>query len=175
MPVDPGVLDRVETARLLLLRPEESDREVLREMHRDDRVMATLGGTRSDAESDVLLDVFRAHWAAHHFGYWIVRDPASGRFVGRGGLRLLVVDGTPEIEVGYGLMSEFWGRGFATEIAEASVRAAFDVVGVRSLVCFTMPSNAKSRRVMEKAGFRYEKDFVHAQLPHRLCRLDAPG
>ena len=171
--LSPGALDALRTERLALRRPREADRADMLVMQQDEEVMATLGGVRSEAESDAIFDRLCAHWDAHDFGYWVVRSPDDRRFAGRAGLRLLVVDGTPEIEVGYGLMAEYWGRGLATELAAASVRAAFEVVGVESLVCFTLTSNRRSQRVMEKVGFRYEKDFVHAGLPHRLSRLDA--
>ena len=168
----PGVLDELRTEQLLLERPDERDRAEMRAMHADTEVMATLGGIRTGRESDAIFDRLVAHWGAHDFGYWMVRDPDSGRFAGRGGLRQLAVEGEPVVEVGYGLMSDYWGRGLATEIAEACVRAAFEVIGLRSLVCFTATTNQKSQRVMVKAGFRYEKDFVYAEIPHRLCRLD---
>ncbi len=169
----PGALDALRTERLTLARPREADRADLLVMHQDPGVMATLGGVRTPVESSAAFDRQCAHWDAHAFGYWIVRDPEGERFAGRAGLSLMVVDGEPEVEVGYGLMSDYWDRGLATELATASVRAAFEVLGVRSLVCFTMTSNRKSQRVMEKVGFRYEQDFVHADLAHRLCRLDA--
>ena len=169
----PGSLDLLKTARLLLRRPSEPDRDEIRTMHADSKVMATLGGVRDTADSDQIFDRLVAHWAAHDFGYWIVRDPNGGAFAGRAGLRSLIVDGEPVVEVGYGLLTPYWGRGLATELAQACVRAAFAVVGLNSLVCFTATTNQKSQRVMEKAGFRHDKDFVYADIPHRLCRLDA--
>jgi ribosomal-protein-alanine N-acetyltransferase len=83
------------------------------------------------------------------------------------------VDGQPELEVGYGFMRDYWGRGWATELACESVRVAFAELRKPDLVCFTLPTNLASQRVMHKAGFRYEKDIIHADLPHVLCRLTA--
>ena len=96
---------------------------------------------------------------------------SDSQFVGRGGLRRVVIDGKDEVEVGYGLMPEFWGQGLATELAVASVRVGFEVLKLPDVVSFTLPTNKKSRRVMEKAGFQYEKDVVWADLPHVLYRL----
>jgi RimJ/RimL family protein N-acetyltransferase len=101
----------------------------------------------------------------------VARYLSDRRFVGRGGLRRVVIDGKEEVEVGYGLVPEFWGRGLATELAVASVRAGFDVLKLPDIVSFTLPTNNKSRRVMEKVGFQYEKDVVWADLPHVLYRL----
>ncbi len=170
--IPPGSFDELRTERLTLHRPIPADRDDLLQMHTDPGVMATLGGVRTESESDAILKRLIADWDAHGFGYWIARDSDTGAFAGRAGLRLIIVDERPEIELGYGFMSDYWGRGIATEAAAAIVRAGFETVGTRNLVCFTTPTNERSRRVMEKLGFRYEKDFVHADLPHRLCRLD---
>jgi RimJ/RimL family protein N-acetyltransferase len=85
------------------------------------------------------------------------------------------VGGVDEVEVGYGLMPEYWGRGLATEIARACVRIGFDQLGLRSLVAITRPVNVASQRVMLKAGLAYERDIVHAGVPHMLFRTDPAG
>lgn len=165
-------IETVHTARLVLTRPVEHDLPDLLRMHRDPRVMATLGGLRSDAELAALHEQLLAHWGRYGFGWWVARL-ADGRFVGRGGLRSLTLEGVGAVEVGYGLVPEFWGQGLATELAAESVRTGFDVLHLKALVCFTLPENRASRRVMEKGGFRYERDIVHAGLLHALYRLTA--
>jgi RimJ/RimL family protein N-acetyltransferase len=150
-----------------------ADFDDLFRMYRDERVMATLGGVISEEETRRRLGLHLAHWAEHGFGWWVLRDAATGHFVGRGGLRHYVLEGRPEVELGYGLRPEFWGKGLATELARESVRVGFTVLDVPELVGFTLTDNRGSRRVMEKAGFRYERDIIHADLPHVLYRLTA--
>ena len=132
-----------------------------------------MNGTRSDAEVDAILERDVDHWERHGYGHWAWRalDPEAGGFVGRGGLRTLPLLGRVETEVGYALLPTWWRRGLATEIAAASVRHAFEEVGLTSLVSFTQPTNVGSRRVMEAVGFVYDRDFTHAGLPHVLYRL----
>jgi [ribosomal protein S5]-alanine N-acetyltransferase len=161
------------TDRLLLTRLRESDLADLCRMYRDPRVMATLGGVRFEQETRELLQRHLAHWEQHGFGLWAARELATGQFAGRGGLRHWTIEGREEVEVGYGFMPEFWGRGLATELAAASVRLGFEVLGQEELVCMALPTNGASRRVMEKVGFRYERDVLHADLPHVLYRLTA--
>lgn len=164
-------LSRLQTERLLLTRIGAGDLAELCQMHRDPEVMATLGGIRSDELSADILAQLMAHWDAHGFGYWMAHDRASGAFVGRGGLRRVVVGGGDEIEVGYALMPQYWGRGLATELARACVRVGFERIGQPSLVAFTLPTNRASRRVMERVGFAYERDVIWAGMPHVLYRL----
>jgi RimJ/RimL family protein N-acetyltransferase len=158
---------------LSLSRITDADFPELLAMHQDPRVMATLGGLRPLEELQKRHQRNLDHWRQHGFGWWVARHLADGRFVGRGGLRHVLIDGKEEMEVGYGLVAEFWGQGLATELAAASVRVGFEVLKLPELVSFTLPTNKKSRRVMEKVGFQYEKDVEWAELPHVLYRLRA--
>jgi len=74
----------------------------LRRMHRDAAVMAELGGVRDDAQTAAYLARNLQHWADHGFGVWILRDTAGKDTIGRAVLRYLVVEGSDEVEVGYG-------------------------------------------------------------------------
>jgi ribosomal-protein-alanine N-acetyltransferase len=168
-----SAVDRRRTERLLLTRLGTADFADLHAMHSDARVMATLGGVRTREETERVLAMLVADWDAHGFGYWRARDLASGSFAGRGGLRRVVLEGQPEVEVGYALMPEFWGRGLATELARESIRVAFGELGLDSLVCFTLPTNTASQRVMQRAGFRYAGETMWADQPHVLYRLAA--
>lgn len=165
--------DELQTDRLVLTRIRNEDFDDLCHLHQNQQVMATLGGVRSPEMTAAILKRLVAHWAAHGFGLWLLRDKASGRFAGRGGLQHVSVGGHNEVEVAYALMPEFWGRGLATEFAAASVRVGFEQLQRADLVCFTLHTNRASQRVMEKVGFRYERDVVHADLPHVLYRLTA--
>jgi ribosomal-protein-alanine N-acetyltransferase len=163
-------LDEIRTSRLILTRMNKAFLDDLIRMYSDPQVMATLGGVRTPAQTTTLFEQHVAHWQRHGFGIWAARDAVTGQFVGRGGLRRGIVDGLEEVEVGYGFPKEYWGRGFATELAAECVRIGFTVLQQDDLVSFTLPTNLASRHVMEKVGFRYEKDIVHAELPHILCR-----
>jgi len=159
------------TDRLLLRRMRAADLRDLHRMHRDPRVMATLGGVRPAAATVRLVRRVQRSWTRHGFGLWTVRDPDTGVFLGRGGLLGTRVGGGDDVEVAYAFVPECWGRGLATELARESVRVAFDVLELPDVVCFTTPTNAASLRVMEKLGFRAERDVVVRGLPHVFCRL----
>jgi RimJ/RimL family protein N-acetyltransferase len=163
----------LETARLRLTRLSPADLDDLVRMYADPLVTATLGGVRTAEWVADYLKKQIAHWDAHGFGLWTAHERGTGKFAGRAGLRYATLEGRQEVEVTYGLMHEFWGRGYATELALECVRVGFTELRRPDLVCFTLPTNQASRRVMEKAGFRYERDIVYADLPHILCRLSA--
>lgn len=166
--------ERVETERLVGERVCSEHYEALCALLCDPRVGATLGGTLTrDGVSASLADKV-AHWQRYGFGYWMWRERSSGAPVARGGLQHTRVDGHDEVEVGWAVMADRWGEGFATELGAASVRFGFEELDLDDVVAYTLPTNRASSRVMEKLGFDYEKDVVHADLPHVLYRIAAP-
>jgi ribosomal-protein-alanine N-acetyltransferase len=140
-------------------------------MDDDAQFMAMLGGVRDSAGTVAYLETNVRHWSDHGFGMWMLRDAATGAVVGRAILRHLDVAGVDEVETGYGFMPEHWGRGLATEIAEACVRIGFNQLQLPSIVAVTTPANLASQQVMRKAGLTYERDIVHAGVPHLLYRI----
>jgi [ribosomal protein S5]-alanine N-acetyltransferase len=144
----------------------------VRTMHTNVEAMATLGGVRSEERSQQWMTENLEHWRVHGFGMcpWYLRD--GGEFVGLGGLRTLALDDGTEVEVGYGLLPTYWGKGLATEIAQGCIATGFSVMGLRSIVALTMTDNLASRHVMEKSGLRFERSLMHANLPHVLYRID---
>lgn len=163
--------DELTTPRLLLRRMSAEDLDDLTRMHLDAGVMATLGGVRSPELTRDWLARQLDHWRQYGFGLWIARQRQTGQFAGRGGLHHVEIDGRDEIEVGYSLLADFWGCGLATELARESIRVAFDLMNLPELVCFTLTTNGASQRVMQKAGFRYERDLIYKDWPHVLYRL----
>jgi [ribosomal protein S5]-alanine N-acetyltransferase len=160
-----------ETARMHARPMRGDDFEPLLAMYQNDAITATLGGNRTAEQVREYLDDQLLHFARHGYGFWMFHSKADGRFVGRGGLRNIFVGGHDEVEVGYALMPEFWKQGLATEIAQASAEIGFARFELPELVSFTLPSNAASRRVMEKVGFQFELEIVYKELPHVLYRL----
>lgn len=164
-------VDRFSTSRLHGHRLDLDDFAVLHGMHRDQKVMRTLGGTRSEEGTHDYVRRNLEHWKCYGYGLWILRTRDDGSFVGRSALRHVELNGNNEIEVGYALMQQYWGRGLATEVTLELVKLAFTGLGIPNLVAFTLPDNVASRRVMEKAGGAYEGDIIHANQPHVLYRF----
>ncbi len=138
----------------------------------DRDVMATLGGVRDAAANRAYVDKAAQSWA-DGFDLWHLRDRETGRFVGRGGLRSVIVEGVSEVEVGYAFLPEFWGQGLATEMTRGALALGFDALGLGSVIAYTLTTNAASRRVMEKSGLAYERSGPWADLPHVFYRIAA--
>lgn len=138
-------------------------------MDGDEQYMALLGGTRDVAATRAYMERNLKHWQDYGHGLWILRD-AAGHVAGRCVLRHLDVEGIDEVEIGYGLHTQYWGRGLATEVARELLRLGLHVLGRPSIVAITQPVNVGSQRVLEKTGLVYERDIDHERMLHRLYR-----
>jgi RimJ/RimL family protein N-acetyltransferase len=157
------------TERLVVEPLARAHADELAALHADERVMATMGGTGTADESLEWVERNLLHAGEPGFGVFVFRDLGTGAFVGRGAIRRLVIGGREEVEIGYALAAEMWSRGLATEMAAWLVAYATEN-GIVELVAYTQPTNAASRRVMEKAGFVYDREVEHHGLPQVLYR-----
>jgi RimJ/RimL family protein N-acetyltransferase len=85
----------------------------------------------------------------------------DGRFVGCFVIRYFDEERKDEVEVGYGLLKEEWGKGLATEMFQKLTEYGFSVLKLPKLMAVVDPLNEPSRKVLEKAGFRCTKDILH--------------
>jgi [ribosomal protein S5]-alanine N-acetyltransferase len=164
-----------QEARLRPERPWQEHAGLYRDLFADPAVAAALwpgalGGPRTGRQASAILAADIRHWQVRSFGPWVFFETTTGVFVGRGGLRFSTVAGRECVEVLYALRSDAWGQGHATEIARLAVAHARRL-GLADVVGFTATGNRASRRVLEKAGMRFEESFEHAGLPHWLGRL----
>ena len=103
-------------------------------------------------------------WMINHcyikygFGMWATIHKETGKFIGRCGLTPMDIEGHEEIEVGYMLVREYWGRGLATEAAQAILNYGFERVGLSRLICVVNPENQASSKVALKIGMTLETD-----------------
>jgi len=162
--------DTFATARLAAERLTPEHFAAIRAMDSDPAYMALLGGVRDVPKTQAYMDRNLKHWDDYGFGCWVLRDARDGEVAGRCIIRHLDVEGTDEVELGYGFHPRYWGQGLATEIAKELLRIGREKLGIASLVAITMRANRGSQRVLEKAGLVYERDIVHDGVTHMLYR-----
>ena len=169
-------MSELSTSRLWLRQWRASDREPFFRLNADPSVMEFLGGCLGRTASDALTQRLEAEITRQGWGLWAVEVRASGAFVGFVGLRAPAFQAhfTPCVEVGWRLARDSWGQGFATEAGRECLRFAFETLALPEVVSFTVPTNHRSRAVMERLGLMRvtDGDFDHPRLPpgHPLRR-----
>jgi [ribosomal protein S5]-alanine N-acetyltransferase len=171
----PGPTTTVLTERLRLVPISEAHGDELYELHLDPAIAQwwDVTWTRDDAAAQAAR--FAVGWRNDGVSKWMAYLRSSGQLVGRGGITRMWLDGAFRYEVGWALYGRFWGRGYATEIGQASIAFASDRLGVDEVVAFTEPHNRRSRAVMERLGMANRREIVHDDRDFVLYRLSLPG
>jgi RimJ/RimL family protein N-acetyltransferase len=157
----------LQTERLVVRRFTEDDGEHLLRLESDPEVMRHLGrgpfGTSADDYRRHIQERFLPYYARPEgYGGWALLERRGGEFIGVCSLKPALDSrlakemeyGPDEVELGYGLRRASWGRGYATEMAQALVQRAFAELGAARLVASVSVANGASMRVLEKAGLR---------------------
>ncbi len=146
----------LRTLRLTLEPMVLDDLDWFARLRGDPDVMRYIGiaGPLTYEQSRERLVRLVACWQEHGLGMFSVRPHDASTPIGWAGLQPL--DGSEEIEVGYGFGPGAWGRGYATEAACSVVSWGFEQRGLDRIVAVAYAENEGSRRVMEKLGMRYE-------------------
>src|SRR5258705_4969704 len=152
------MLTSMETAHLMGRRLVEADLEFVRRVWNDDRVAPTIGGPITEPRLGDRMERWNRQWNDHGFGATVFRDRATARPIGWGGLQYSTIGVGDRLTVGYVIAPEEWGRGYATEIAGASVAHAFDILGAHELYASVLATNGASRRLLENAGLSAHRD-----------------
>jgi RimJ/RimL family protein N-acetyltransferase len=161
----------IETTRLFLRLPDRADAQSLMEIHTDPEVLAeglvtlTVDGRATSTLPPEGLDValrnidrMLRHWNEHGYGQWSVVEKTSGTVIGCVGF--YHVDQPSEIEIGWIIRRSLWGKGFATEAARVAIDWTWRTTSIDHIISLIRPADARSMRVAEKAGQRFEREGV---------------
>lgn len=154
MTFDGSTLDGpvLETARLRLRPPSSEDLEPWVAFMADERAALYIGGVQGRSDAWRGLCSVAGSWIIRGFAMFSVIEKASGRWVGRVGP--WQPEAWPGTEVGWGIIREAWGRGYAPEAAAATIDWAFDTLGWDEVIHCIASENAASQAVARKLGSR---------------------
>lgn len=138
------------------------DFDLIRSLLSDPVVMRYYPHPKSHDEVRRWIESTLRSYAEHGHALWILELRESGEFIGDCGLTWQPVDGDRFLEVGYRLLPEYQGKGFATEAAAACLRFAFERLEAEHVVAIINPENTPSRRVAERLGMTLEKETTTA-------------
>jgi RimJ/RimL family protein N-acetyltransferase len=111
-------------------------------------------------------------WHLQGFAMFSVVDKASGRWLGRIGP--WYPEGWPGTEVGWGIVSDCWGRGYATEAATAAIDWVFATLGWREVIHVIDVDNAPSEALARKLGSR-RRGHGRLPAPYESATIDIWG
>jgi len=154
----------LETARMYLRKFGPGDALLLFELDSDAEVMRfiTKGKATSltEIEHEILPRILGYYRRSPPQGVWAAHLRSTGEFIGWFHLRADKIE-PDEMELGYRLKRAVWGCGLATEGSRALVQKGVQDWGYSRICARAIVGNFASRRVMEKAGLQFEREFVY--------------
>jgi RimJ/RimL family protein N-acetyltransferase len=164
--------ERVETERLVLRRWTSGDGAAMAAIWRERDVWRAI---RPDIPFDPdqwrsMLERQLEHWERHGFGLWATEHRESGEVIGWTGPShpAFVPELADEIEIGWTIRPQFWGRGIATEGGAAAIDTAFEHLGIDELISLIHHANERSVAVATRLGMRHARDVLHPELGEDL-------
>lgn len=165
-------MTEIRTPRLRLRRWEESDLAALADIHADPRVMRWVGdGAVLDADATAeAIERWEEEWDDEGFGVFAVELLASGELAGAVGLSVPahLPEAGHEVAIGWRLGSQFWGQGYASEAAHATLEFALQDRGLERVVAVVGVGDTASENVARKLGMAPEREVRHPELGHPL-------
>jgi RimJ/RimL family protein N-acetyltransferase len=152
----------LETPRLLLRPPEQADFDGFAAMAREDATMRFIGGVASRDQAWRSMAILTGAWSLLGHSMFSVIEKETGRWIGRLGPWYPAGEtgGWPGAEVGWGLMADAQGKGYAAEGATAAIDFVFDVLGWNQVIHCIHKDNAPSIRLAERLGSYRQREDV---------------
>lgn len=156
------------TPRLILRQWRDSDLQIMAEINQDPQVMEHFPAPKTLEETQNFIVGNRALYDQVGYFLYAVELKDTHGLIGWVGLQPVgdEMPCAPAIEIGWRIGTKYWGKGYASEAAQAVVDHAFNTLGLNELVSFTTTTNKRSEKLMQRLGFmRSEKDdFDHPKI-----------
>lgn len=160
------------TERLILRAPTAEDFDGWAAFQADEASARFVGGVQPRSVAWRGLCAMIGAWAVRGFAMFSMIERDSGRWIGRTGP--WQPEGWPGTEVGWGVLPEFAGRGYAHEAAVASIDYAVDVLGWIDIIHTIDPENLPSIRLAQRLG-SVNRGSTALPAPYEDARVDAWG
>jgi RimJ/RimL family protein N-acetyltransferase len=168
-----STIPTIQTSRLTLRPLLSKDAEVLYNIYQVEGVLQYFPNPTPPPLENVkrFVAAQETHWGKYSCGNWGVLPHGEEEIIGWAGLQFLPE--TNEIEVGYLLNRIFWGHGYATESALASLEFGFQHLNLDQIIALVHPENIASIRVIEKCGMSLIDQKMYFGIILLRYRIDA--
>lgn len=148
----------LETERLRLRHALATDAAFFLDLLNQPSYIEFIGdrGVRTLAQAEARLhERIIGSYVLYGFGLYVVELQATGAALGMCGL--IRREGLDDVDIGYAYLPQYWGQGYASEAAAAVMAYGRETLGLARIVAIVSAGNARSIRVLEKLGLRYER------------------
>lgn len=168
--------DHITSDRLILSGPIQEDFNRYYEIHSDPGTnLFNPYGPMNLASAEKSFLSIKSHWEKHGFGPWSIRKKDQEDLViGFGGLDYRLYGDDMRLNLGYRFDKYFWGKGYATELALATIEFGFKQLNKKEIFAIVRPAHKASINVLEKCKMAliYELNDVPGERNSLVYRID---
>jgi [ribosomal protein S5]-alanine N-acetyltransferase len=164
----------LQTPRLILRQFTLDDADLLLALNSNPEVLKYLHEPLLETEEQaqhVIENIILPQYK-NNLGRWAIHLKSTNEFIGWCGLKYLAE--LNEIDLGYRLMQQFWGKGYAFEAAQHALQYGFTTLNLQTIVGRAHIENAASLKILEKTGMQYVKDDVVDNCPVKTFAAQNP-
>lgn len=166
----------IETDRLLMRDLIDEDAQGMFTMDSDAEVHAFLGNKpiATIEEAQNIINNIKQQYIDNGIGRWAAVEKESGEFIGWSGFRLITdtVNGkTNYYDLGYRFLKKYWGKGYASETAFASLNHGFKALGFKEIVGIADVAHTASNTILKKVGLIKQNEFIYDGTLHNFYSL----
>ncbi len=149
----------IESPRLCVRHLTMGDLDDFYKLNSDPDVVRYIRPAKTFAETEMYLKEVIDNYTKWPYNMRLaLLEKDTEQFVGS--FAIIPVYDTENIQLGYSLFKEYWGRGYATEILKAGLHYAFNDLALPEVYAITETGNTASQKVLLKNGFAFEKEFT---------------
>ena len=163
----------IETKRLIMRDLIEQDTQGMFELDSEPEVHTYLGNnpikTLNEAENNIVF--IKEQYEKNGIGRWAVIEKKTGDFIGWSGFKLItdvVNNRTQYYDLGYRFIKKYWGKGYATETAIASLDFGFNQLNQKEICAIADIENLASNKILQKIGMSKVNKFDYENLSHNF-------
>lgn len=159
----------IETDRLILRDFLESDVEGMYELDSNPEVHRYLGNNPIKEINQIppIIQFVRKQYEENGIGRWAVIEKKTNAFIGWSGLKLVKETRNQQsnyYDVGYRLIQKYWGKGYATESAQASLNYGFGEMNLETICAAAQADNIDSNKVLKKCGMKLINQYLENEV-----------
>ena len=167
----------IETERLLMRDLSEQDTLGIFKLDSDPDVHTYLGKKplKTIAEAEKNIAFIQKQYIENGIGRWAVIEKESGHFIGWSGFKFIksvINNRTQYYDLGYRFLKQYWGKGYATETAVASLDYGFTQLNQKEICAMADIENLASNRILQKIGMVKLNEFKYETVPHNFYAIN---
>lgn len=164
-------MNLIESERLSVRHYTMDDAYNFFRLNGDEEIMRYIRPAKNREETDEFLQQIIQRYQTEPLNLRLaLLEKTTGTFIGS--FAIIPLEGTPDTQIGYALLKEYWGKGYATEIVQVGLKYVFDILKLPIIFAVTRIENVSSQKVLLKNGFVFDKEFKEGDKDLYLYRRE---